>query len=167
MPSIIPTTPRVVADGEIIGPADYSIQVVAQLRPFTSMLTMRRFPAGTTLAEILENLQPIPVLRRCSHVSVAGDQVPRALLHRVRPKPGRLVNITCVPQGGGGRKSPLRFILTLVVLAASVVTAGLPALSGAAFGGLFGAGVTWGSIAGAGYHGSGPLVTCAFRTRFQ
>jgi hypothetical protein len=140
---------------EVIGPGDDSVLVVANLRPFSSDQTIRRFSAGTTLAEILETLQPNPVLRRCSHVSIGGDRVPAGLLRRVRPKPGNLVNINTVPAFGGGKKSPLRFILQLVVLAAALVVPGLPALAGPIFAG---ATLTWGAVAGAAIAPIGPLV---------
>ncbi|WP_284736158.1 TipJ family phage tail tip protein, partial [Dongia deserti] len=151
-------------NAEVIAPDDQSVQVVAQLRPFTSDLTERLYPAGTTLAEILDDIQPNAVLRRCAHVSIDGDVVPREILHRVRPKPGHLVNITTVPQLGGGKKNPLRFILQLVVLAASIlVPALLPAsITGAV---IFGAGATAftvGSAIGAAIFGIGSLLVNAF-----
>ncbi|WP_284736161.1 TipJ family phage tail tip protein, partial [Dongia deserti] len=149
---------RLHLDGEVIEPGDGSIQVVAQLRPFKSDLTTRRYPAGTTLAEILDDIQPNAVLRRCAHVSIAGDLVPREILHRVRPKPGHLVNIATVPQLGGGKKNPLRFILQLVVLAASVA---IPALAGLNAITLFG-GISLGQVVGAAIFGIGNLLVNAF-----
>ncbi len=80
-------------EAELIEPGDDSIQVSANPQPFCSENVQRRYPAGTTLAEILEDLVPNPALRRCAHVFIAGDRIPHAHLHHVRPKPGHLVNI--------------------------------------------------------------------------
>lgn len=159
MRSTTPTVPSAAAASEIIAPGDDSIQVVARLRPFNTELTERRYPAGMSLGEVLEDLQPKPLMRACSHVSIGGERISRELLHRVRPKPGTHVSITTVPRMGGGGKNPLRFILMLAVLVASVVlTYGLttPIAVGSA--------VTVGQVAGAVFHRSGSILIGAFLT---
>ena len=142
---------------EIILPGDESISVVAQRAPFSSDLIYRNYPAGITLAEILDDVQPNPVMQSCAHVMISGEIMDRAQLHRIRPKAGRVVNISIVPQMGGGQKNPLRFILMLAVTAASLYVGGLPALAGPLIGG-----VSVGSIAGAATAGCGPLALQAF-----
>lgn len=155
----LPTTLTIPAPPpEVIAPGDDSILVVAQPGMFRSDLIERRYPAGMTLREILEDIQPNPALRRCSHVFIAGDRMRGSMLHRIRPKPGAFVNISCVPALGGGKKNPLRFILMLVVAAASLYVGALPALAGPIFAA---GGLTWGALAGAAIAPIGSFATNA------
>ena len=45
-------------------------------------------PADLTIAEIIEIIQPDPLLRAHGHVFLGEHLIPRAALARVRPKPG-------------------------------------------------------------------------------
>jgi hypothetical protein len=104
-------------------------------------------------------VQPSWVLRGCAHVSIDGERIDRALLHRVRPKPGRTVTIATVPRFGGGKKNPLRFLLQLAVAAASFIVPALLPLAGVT---LFGGLVSASSLVGAAIFGIGSLLVNAF-----
>lgn len=81
--------------------------------------------AGLTVAEILDFVQPDPGLRFHAHVFIGADYVPRDMWARVRPRAGARVTVRVVPSGGGGDKNPLRTILTIAVIAASLAVPGL------------------------------------------
>jgi hypothetical protein len=57
--------------------------------------------------------------------------IPREMWGKVRPKAHTTVTVRVVPTfgGGGGKKSPLRLILTLAVMAASIYLGGAPFLA--------------------------------------
>jgi len=102
---------------------------------------------------MLEVLQPDPALRRFAHVYVGDDYIMPTWYAHVRPKAGALVTLRVVPQGGGGGKNPLRTILMIGILAASLAVGyfGAAPLLGSAFGaGTFGATLLAGGIALAG-----------------
>ncbi len=86
--------------------------------------------AGDTIAEIL--LEVCPDLVRYKPLVFLGDVViyPE-YYHVVRPKPGHIISIRMSVHGdGGGKKNPLRTILTIAVAVAAAWAA--PALAGAA-----------------------------------
>lgn len=130
-------------------PAPDAIAVAARPHPLKSASEVRDVPAGLSLAEILDIVQPDPVLAAHAHIEVRGHYVPREHWHRVWPKPGTHVAIRVVPAGGGGggKKNPLRTILTIAVIAASVYVPGaaLANPNAIAF-----AGITYGKLLGAG-----------------
>lgn len=108
--------------GEIIGPDDTSIRVSAALHPFKIENIIFDIPAGNTLQEILEEVQPIRALRQHAHIFINDWYVNKEYWGCVRPKPGTCVFIRIVPSGGGGgggKKNPLRVVLQIAVIAAS------------------------------------------------
>jgi hypothetical protein len=61
-----------------------------------------RFETGTTIAEIVETVQPKPFLRRHCRVWVGGEPIQPEVWSAVRPKAGSRVEIIAsIPQGGG------------------------------------------------------------------
>ncbi len=79
-------------------------------------------PEGLTLLEMFEAAQPDPVLNSHAHLFVGDVRVPRENWRLVRPKAGVTVTVRVVPMGGGGGggKSPLRTVLSIAVIAASM-----------------------------------------------
>jgi hypothetical protein len=119
-----------------------SLRLIACPRPFSSLRIDRMVPAGVTIAEIMAEAGMDPVLAAYAHVWLTDGAmtaepvvVPREHWQRVRPKPGTVLTVRVVPQGGGGGsgggKNPLRTVLTIAVVAAAFVLG--PAL-GAAMG---------------------------------
>lgn len=109
------------------------IIVIARPHPFDSETLCATFPAGRTLAGMLG------AASISCEASIGGEVVPRALWAKVKPKPGQFVHVRNFPQGGSGSKW-LRAVLMIVVVIASIYTAGAV---GAAYG------ATAGSLAGA------------------
>lgn len=76
-------------------------------------------PAGKTIAEIVEIVQPQKRLRPSAHVYLNDEHIPAHHWHRVRPKPAATLSIRVVPQGGGGGKNPLRTVLSIAIAIAA------------------------------------------------
>lgn len=105
------------------------VRVIGRVRPFSMTLHSFERPAGETLLQILEHgfCGPLPPADRMRiSVAIEGMPIARDLWHRVRPNPGRLVEVVVVPAGGilgggggggGSKKSPLRIVLSLAVAA--------------------------------------------------
>jgi hypothetical protein len=69
-----------------------------------------RIPAGQTLAEMIG--------ADASHslaVKIDGNEIPRELWGKVRPKAGRTVHVTGYPQGGGNGSKWIRIIAMAVL----------------------------------------------------
>ena len=96
------------------------VRVASAPHPFRPASHDLTIPEGRSLAEIIELVQPDPVLRAHAHIYIDGWLVPRERWRVVRPRAGHLVSISIVPAGGGGGKNPLRFVLSLAVVAASI-----------------------------------------------
>lgn len=126
------------------------MQVIAANHPLRSDIIDLAVQDGMSLAEILEQAQPDPILRAHAHIFIGDVRVPRERWTRVRPKASSIVTIRVVAQGGGGgSKNPLRTILTIAVMvAATVVTGGAAA-------GLFASGSFFTTAAGAAILGAG------------
>lgn len=77
--------------------------------------------AGQTIAQIVQQHCILKSNAIGAVVQINGHQIPRHLWHVVRPKPGTLVTINVVPQGGGGgdKKNPLATVLSLAVVVAA------------------------------------------------
>lgn len=101
-----------------------TVPVIAAAHPFRTDHARLSVPEGRTLAEILAEVQPRPELSQGAHVFIGDQLVPRHNWHRVRPHAGVTVTIRAVPMGGGGGKNPLRTVLTIAVIAASMWVAG-------------------------------------------
>lgn len=91
--------------------------------PFSVERITHQTAAGKSIATIVHDLQPDPVLRACAHVLLDGHAVAPADWPRIYPKAGTTLTVRMVPQGGGGGKNPLRTLLSIAVLAASPVIA--------------------------------------------
>lgn len=146
--------------GEIVSPASTDlvpskgIRVVAATHPLKVGERVDRYVnEGLTLAEILEVVQPDALLRLHAHIFINDIRIPQVNWHLVRPKYGAIITIRVLPQGGGGGgKSPLRIILTIAVLAATLAFAqplGAYLLSGAASTGIAGFTITAAQLGGA------------------
>lgn len=105
--------------------------------PFALERATHRRSAGPTVAALLADVQPDPVLRRCAHVLLDGHMLAPADWGRITPKAGTTLTVRMVPQGGGG-KNPLRTVLSIAVLAASPVIAGSLATALGATGSILG-----------------------------
>ena len=97
------------------------VRVVAAPHPFKTEIVDLWVPEGRTITEILEIVQPDPVLMAYAYVFIGDDLVPREFWPRVRPKAGAVITVRVVPAGGGGGKNPLRTIMMIAVFAASFV----------------------------------------------
>ncbi len=104
-----------------------AVHVAAIPHPFLAATADMDVPEGRTVAEIIELLQPDPILRRHAYVFVDDWMVPRERWDRVRPRAGHIVTVRMVPTGGDDDgKSPLRIVLTIAVIAATIAfSAGL------------------------------------------
>lgn len=100
------------------------VRLVACTNPFTTERVDLALPEGLTLAEMIELAQPDPILRAHAHVFLGEEMVAREWWGRVRPKAGQVIAVRVVPEksggGGGGGKNPLRAVLTIAVMAASL-----------------------------------------------
>lgn len=125
-----------------------TVPVVAVPHPFSSQALRVTVDAGRTISEILEIVQPDPILRRHARVFVDDWFIPADRYHLVRPKAGRRVTLRVIPSDdGGGGKNILRTIAIIVVVAIAVAAGQYyaPALAG----GALGSGGTAASIGGA------------------
>lgn len=144
-----------------------SCRIVARPHLFKAERIERTVKAGGTLADLLAEaipdraLHPYAVVFLGDAAMIEGAiEIPRDRWHRVRPKPGTVVQITLVPQGGGG-KNPLRILFSIAIAAASFFLGGfvggtllmLPATT--TLGGLIPAGIPLASAVG------GFLIPCA------
>ena len=112
-----------ISHGEILPPGQGLVAVSACPHPFKAARVDFELPAGLTVAEMIEAVQPDPVLRMHAHVYIGPDYVPRDLWTCVRPKPGALVAVRIVPHGGDseGGKDGLSILLTIAVIAVAFI----------------------------------------------
>ncbi len=113
------------------------------------LVHVRLFP-GETLGAYLQRAGIWPRIRnRGAVVTIDGARVPRDLWLHCRPKPGTLIEIQVTVRGGsgGGKKNPLKTVLSLaLIIAAPHIAVGL----GGAAAGTVGALTTFGTILQAG-----------------
>lgn len=117
--------------------------------PFAVERIHQTYPAGQTLAAIMQAVQPDAALASYAHVYIDGHYILPQHWACVKPHAGTVISIRMVPRGGGGGgKNPLRTVLSLALIAAS------PMIAGAVAGAL-------GSVAQAGFMGItvGRIVT--------
>jgi hypothetical protein len=87
--------------------------------PFGARIERREIREGLTLAEILAEIEPDPILRAHLVVSIGGHEIRPDLLTQIRPKPGALVNAWLRPAGGDSGSKILRTVLQIAVIAAA------------------------------------------------
>ncbi|MFA7287331.1 MAG: host specificity factor TipJ family phage tail protein [Melioribacteraceae bacterium] len=96
------------------------VSVIACKNPLTMQKTDYVFCEGLTIAQMLEVVN-IPYYVSVL-VSIDGVPAPADQYKHIIPAKGSLVTMRTVPTGGGGSKSPLRTILTIVVIALATIT---------------------------------------------
>jgi len=135
-----------------------NLTVAMVVHPFAVERIHQAYPAGQTLACIIQTLQPDPVLASYAHVYIDGHYILPQHWARVKPQAGTIVSIRMVPRGGDGGKNPLRTVLSLALIAASPMIAGAVAgaLGGVASAGFMG--ITVGRIVTAGVNLLGRLA---------
>lgn len=122
-------------------------QLVAQLHPFKVATDRFVVPEGLTLAEMMDLCAIDPIMRTHAHVWIGDQYIPRDLWRVVRPKPDVPITLKVVPQGGGGGgggKNPLRAVMTIAIIVASIY---FPPLAAAGMG--FNAGTVGFTVASA------------------
>ncbi|MCW5698291.1 MAG: hypothetical protein KIT00_00425 [Rhodospirillales bacterium] len=122
-------------DTSVLAPGSCSlapggVRLLACPRPFSSQRIDHMVPVGGTVADIIAGTGMDPVLTDNALVWLCDEAMTREPVlvvqkhwHRVRPKPGTVLTVRVVPQGGGGGggKNPLRVVLTIAVVAAAFV----------------------------------------------
>ena len=117
--------------------------------PFEQRRIDYAVPVGLTIAEIIELIQPDPLLRMHGVAFLGEQAVERAQWHRVRPKPGTYVSIRLLPAGGGGWRIAAMVGIAIIAVVTTALTYGALApvwgtTAAAIAGGLAGAAVTLG-----------------------
>lgn len=102
------------------------VNVSACPHPFESRRLDYAVPFGMTISEIIEYVQPDPVLREHGHVFINGELIERVWWSKVRPKPGTMISVRLLPSGGGGWR--LAAMIGIAVLAIGLVAFGGPLL---------------------------------------
>ena len=96
-----------------------TIPVIAAAHPLLTAHTDYELPAGLTLTQILEVVQPNPMLRRHAHIFVNHDLIPVEKWAHTFPTEGQKVLIRVVPGRGA-----IRAILTIAILVVGTVFGG-------------------------------------------
>lgn len=106
-------------------PPGQGVRLIACPRPFSTARIDKTVPAGWSVAQILAEAQPDPILRHHAHIFVGDRHVAPDDYCAVVPADGETVTIRVVPGkgggGGGGGKNPLRTVLTIAVIAVSLM----------------------------------------------
>lgn len=140
----------VALEGEILPPSAAGVSIVACPHPFEVRRVEMEVPSGLSLAEMVALVQPHEPLRRFCHVSIGDMAIDPRYLSRIRPREGARVTIRMLPaksEGGGGGKNPLKTVLTIAMIVASIAVPVLmaPMLAGL---GTVGAALATGLIVG-------------------
>lgn len=132
---------------EFIPPGDASVSVSAKWHPFKTDVRQMTFPAGHSIAEIVAQTAPDRQWNPYINAFIGDWIVPRSLWPNVRPKPGTIVTLNAMPQGGGGSTDILRVVLLIALVAGSIALLSIPGLQVPVFAGLS---LTWGALLSAG-----------------
>src|SRR5512142_2443742 len=103
-----------------------TLSVSACPHPFDGRRIDYAVPAGLSIAEIVELIQPDPLLRAHGVAFIGEHMIPREHWRRVRPNPGAYLSIRLLPSSGGARIAAMIGIAVLAI-AATVLTAGAAA----------------------------------------
>ena len=95
------------------------LSVSACPHPFDGRRVDYAVPEGLTIGEIVELIQPDPLLRRYGVAFIGEHMIAREHWHRVRPKPGALLSIRLLPSSGRTAAIIGLVILTIVVAVAA------------------------------------------------
>ena len=108
------------------------VHIAASPHPFRAATADFKIEEGYTIAELLNIVQPNEILRKYAYIEIDGVPVPYIYWNHARPRAGHIVSIGVMPQGGGGEggKNPLRTLLTVAVIVASIYTGGALAAAG-------------------------------------
>ena len=87
------------------------ITLTAAAHPFKAATNTVPVAEGFSLAEMLEQAQPDPVLMQHAVIFIGGSRIERRFWHCVYPKAGALVEIRVLPTGGGGGGDRMCFAL--------------------------------------------------------
>lgn len=105
-----------------------SINVVASPLPFSNVQVRRLAQPGSSVADIVLEAVPERYIGNVAIVvMIEGALIYQEYWHCVKPKPGALINIRVVPQGGGGKKNPLVTILSIAVMVVAPYLGGVMA----------------------------------------
>lgn len=109
------------------------MKVLAAIHPLRSDHVNITVPVGTTLSDILAEVQPDAMLRSSAHIYIDQHYIPRENWPRVRPKNGATIYVRAFvpPQGGDQGKDLLRNVLIIGVAVAALALGG--PLGGAIF----------------------------------
>lgn len=129
--------------------SDEGVKVLASVLPFSIEPKKFEVCEGLSVQQIMDNFTKDPDMQLSVHVYIGSAYIERCYWDQVYPKPGALVSIKLVPQGGGGKKNPLATVLMIAVMAAAAWAG--PAIAGslAASGVVGAAGTTSFAIASA------------------
>jgi len=118
-----------VVKNELVKPE--GVKVVAVSHPFKVQRVDMVVADNNSLGDILALAQPDTFLRRHAHICLNDKIVPRSEWEAVYPKMNDIVTVRVVPMGGGGDggKSPLRIIMTVAIIAASIYAPTLMGIS--------------------------------------
>lgn len=102
-----------------------ALPVVVRRHPFDAQVQHLAVEPGTTVAEAVDRAGLPEAYRPFLRVVVDDRVVPQELWHLARPKPGTVLYVAVVPQGGGsGGKNPLATILSLALVITVAAFAG-------------------------------------------
>jgi len=101
------------------------IPVSAITHPFSQCRVDYTVPEGLTIAEIIEVIQPDPVLRAHGVVFIGETMIDREWWGRVRPKQGHVVSIRLLPAGAGGWRMAAMIAVVVIAAAATWYLGGL------------------------------------------
>ncbi len=118
--------------------------IIAEFRrtPFSERADIRPFEVGATIADIVAMFDTPPEFEEFGAVYLRAHDGEHLLFreswHRVRPRDGAALFVSCIPQDGGsssGGKDAFKIVgaIALIVITAGVAGGGLAALLGPAF----------------------------------